>query len=454
MAEAASRKPNIIWIFGDQHRGSALSCMQDPNVNTPHIDRMGRLGVHFPAAVAGFPLCCPFRGSLLSGRYPHRAVTGHEVQLDPSLPTVAEPFKQAGYHTAYIGKWHLDGFKERNGRAAHHTVPPERRGGFDTWVGFENNNNQWDCWVHGGQDDHAFHEKLPGYETDCLTDIMIDYIQQSVTTEDGQVDEDYQPFFAVLSVQPPHNPFLAEAEWMADHNPAKVELRPNVPVAEPIARRAREELAGYYAQIENLDWNVGRVLDTLAELGVEDDTYIVFFSDHGELAGSHGQFRKMSPYNEAIGIPFFINRGNTSYGHWGGRIPNVPINHVDIAPTSLGLAGIDVPDWMEGTDYSGLFHGKRGDYPDSAYLQVIEPTGHGDSVDKPWRGIVTTDGWKYVCFENMPFLMFDMNNDPYEQANLAHNSKYYDKHRQLLQRLREWVESTGDSFALPEDPGR
>ena len=125
----------------------------------------------FRGAVAGCPLCCPFRGSLLTGRYPHECVPGHEYRMPPEQPTVAHAFGEAGYHAAYFGKWHLDGWHERDGRAALHVVPPERRGGFDEWVGYENNNSQWDCWVHGGDgaDDRPY--RLPGYETDCLTDL-------------------------------------------------------------------------------------------------------------------------------------------------------------------------------------------------------------------------------------------------------------------------------------------
>ena len=453
----STRRPNVIWIFGDQHRAQALSCMGDANLNTPNIDRMARQGVAFTSAVAGFPLCCPFRGSLLTGVYPHQCVPGHEFPLPEGMPTVAQPFRHAGYHTGYFGKWHLAGHKERDGRAAMFITDPDRRGGFDEWVGYDNNNAQYDCWVHGGRGDDAFHARLEGYETDCLTDLLIDYVERRVGQGQEEADTpDYQPFFAVLSVQPPHDPYVAPPEFMSTHTPGKLQMRPNVPDVPHIMDQARRELAGYYAQIENLDWNVGRVFDTLRDLGIADDTYVVFFSDHGDMHGSHGQFRKMTPYEEAIRIPFIIARGETVYGHRSGHLPNVPVNHVDIAPTSLGLAGIDVPDWMQGTDYSGLFTGgARGiEYPDSAYLQVVVPTKHGNSVDRPWRGIVTTDGWKYVCLEGQPFMMYNLNEDPYEQVNLACNSQYYGKQRELRARLAQWIEQTGDEFSLPDEPGR
>ena len=169
MQHPPSGRPNVIWIFGDQHRAQTLGCMGDPNVSTPNIDRLAAEGVVFTAAVAGTPLCSPYRGSLLTGYYPHRCVPGHEHCMPPDQPTIATRLRAAGYRTGYFGKWHVDGFHEGAQRAAMHIVPPERRGGFDDWVGYENNNSQWDCWVHGGTGDAAFHERLPGYETDALT---------------------------------------------------------------------------------------------------------------------------------------------------------------------------------------------------------------------------------------------------------------------------------------------
>ncbi|MEM7028709.1 MAG: sulfatase [Chloroflexota bacterium] len=441
-------RPNIIWIFGDQHRAQALGCTGDPNVHTPNIDRLAAQGVTFTAAVAGTPLCCPFRGSLLSGRYPHQAVPGHEYQLSPDLPTIAQPFKEAGYHTAYIGKWHLDGFHERTGRAAMHIIPPERRGGFDHWMGYENNNSQWDCWVHGGEEDEAFHYRLPTYETDALTDLFIGHITDRAQT---QSDEVGQPFFAALSLQPPHDPYVAPEPWMQRHTPAQVQLRPNVPNIPRVEERARLDLAGYYAMIENLDWNVGRIRQTLYDLGLAHNTHIIFFSDHGDMHGCHGQFRKTAPWEESIRVPFIISGHVPYYESNQGRFP-VPINHVDIAPTTLGLCGIDQPSWMVGTDYSGYRIKDRPikSEPDSAFLQLVVATGHGNSVDRPWRGVVTRNGWKYTVLENQPWMLFNLNEDPYEQANLAHNSLFKAERRQLQDRLASWMNDTGDEFSLPQ----
>jgi arylsulfatase A-like enzyme len=439
---------NMLWIFGDQHPAHALSCNGDPNLNTPQLDRLSTEGQNWERAVSGYPLCCPYRGSLLTSRYPHECVPGHERQLPPEMPTIAHAFNDNGYDTAYFGKWHLDGFEERHGRAALHIIPPERRGGFKTWVGYENNNSQWDCWVHGGAGENAFHHRLPGYETDCLTNLLLDYIaDRSQLKAAGQ----QKPFFAVLSVQPPHDPYLAPAEWMQRHTPAQVQLRPNVPPVERIRQEAQRELAGAYAMIENLDWNVGRTRQALSDAGLADDTHIIYFSDHGDLHGAHGQFRKTAPWEEAVRVPFIVGGLHPRYEGHGGR-PQALVNHVDVAPTSLGLCGLEIPAWMRGSDLSGLRLPERSTptLPDSAYLQCVIPTGHADSVDRPWRGLITNDGWKYVALEGQPWLMFNLNEDPYELINHAHNTRYAAERRRLNDRLRQWVADTGDAFALPE----
>jgi arylsulfatase A-like enzyme len=450
MNSTQAKPRNVIWIFGDQHRQQMLGCNGDPNVFTPNIDRLSSEGVNCENAVGGFPLCCPFRGSLLTSRYPHDCVPGHQYQMPPDMPTIANALKEHGYDTAYFGKWHLFGHKEgAEGRATMRVIPPEYRGGFDTWIGFENNNAQYDTWVHGTGAEKPY--RLPGYETDCLTDLLIDYLRKKGEARGGG---DGQPFFAALSVQPPHDPYIAPEEFMRRHTPGAMAFRPNVPAVDWVRARASRDLAGACAMVENLDWNVGRVIRALEEAGLADDTYIMFFSDHGDLHGSHGQFHKTSPLAESLSIPFIVGASGslgTRYASRRGR-PRAAVNHVDIAPTTMGLCGLTAPGWMAGFDYSGLIRTDREcrQMPDSAYVQCTIPTGHGDSVDRTWRGIVTTDGWKYICLENQPWLMFNTNDDPCEQVNLAHNTKWREQRRKLNDRLTQWVADTKDEFALPK----
>jgi arylsulfatase A-like enzyme len=372
------------------------------------------------------------------------------------MPTVAAPFNDAGYDTAWFGKWHIDGGRELQRRGAFHTVPRHRRGGFKTWIGYEINGAWWDSWVHGhtAAGDEVGHYRLPGYETDDLTDLLLDYLRRP--------DRKSRPFFASVAVSPPHNPYEAPEEWMRRHTPGDVQLRRNVPDVPRIVERARCDLAGYYAMVENLDWNVGRIRAALDAAGLADNTHIIFFSDHGDMLGSHGQFHKTSPWEEAIRVPFIIG-GGAAYvpgkgtEFQGDRLTRVqrqpvPVNHVDVGPTSLGLCGIPVPEWMAGTDYSGYRRWTNPvvNEPDSAFLQMVVAPGHPDSVDRPWRGVVTRDGWKYACLEGQPWLMFNLNEDPYEFVNLAHNTVFRAERRRLHDRLAAWIHDTGDQFRLPE----
>ncbi|MGH9471098.1 MAG: sulfatase family protein [Terriglobia bacterium] len=469
---ASGGKPNVIWLLGDQFRSFAISSNGDPNVHTPNLDILSGMGVNFDHAVSCFPLCSPFRGTMLTGRYPHHCVPGHEYPLPPGQPTIAAPFRKAGYQTAYFGKWHVDGWHERNGRAAMHIIPPNRRGGFGKWIGYENNNSQWDCWVHGGAGKDAFQYRLPGYETDELTNLLIKYLKER---GDEAKSGKARPFFAVMSVEPPHNPHLAPAEFMSHYEGRELQLRPNVPSVEWVQKETRRELAGYYAQIENLDWNIGRVRQALHDCGFEFNTYIFFFADHGDMMGSHGHFLKTTPFEESIRIPMIVSGGVPYYnGNRTGR-PAIPFNSVDIAPTTLGLCGIAKPSWMEGTDYSHyrLASRPRESEPDSAYLEQVVPPGffgpvepantlveriknaeagiQGGCINLPWRGLVTRDGWKYACLPNTSWLMFNLNDDPYEQVNMAHYNKYRAERKRLIARLKQWISDTGDEFPVPEN---
>ena len=445
------RKPNVIWIFGDQHRAQALSYRSDPNVFTPNIDNLARSGMRFDSAVSGAPWCTPFRGALLTGCYPHQnGAIRTPSALDPSLLTIADPFNEAGYHTAYVGKWHLDGSNQRE-----HYVPPERRGRFSYWMGYENNNNQNECYIYGT--DSETPERLPGYETDALTDLFIQHLKSHVGARD-----EYQPFFAVLSVQPPHDPFVAPTN--PDYgtrriHPADIQLRPNVPEVVWIRRQAAIDLAGYYAMIENLDYNLGRIRQALTQMGVDRETYVIFFSDHGDMLGSHGQEGKSAPWEESIRIPFIVGKvGGPDNMRVG--VTDAVLNHVDIAPTTLGLCGLPVTPEMVGHDYSGhcirldapeySSPPERDQEPDSAYLQQIPRKMHSHSVNKAWRGVVTRDGWKYVCTPGNDWLLFNTAEDPYEQANYVYDRFFQRQKERCHALLARWIEATGDTFALPD----
>lgn len=245
---------------------------------------------------------------------------------------------------------------------------------------------------------------------------------------------------------------------MRRHHPADIRLNPNVPAVKDIEERARVELAGYYAAIERIDFNVGRIRDALLRLGIDQETYVIFFSDHGDMHGAHGQFRKMAPWEESIRIPFLVS-GPTRRSYKPKRSKAL-VNHVDIAPTTLGLCGIPVPGEMEGFDYSSIIldpalNSDSAAMPESAYIslplpQAMQPGPFEEGIDRPFRGVVTRDGWKYVALEHQPWLLYNLNQDPYEMVNLAHSKFYRSQLKRLHDMLNDWIARTEDSFELPE----
>lgn len=440
---------NMIWIMADQLRADMIACNGDPNVHTPNIDALAESGVNFCHAVSTNPLCCPARGTMLTSIYPNRCTLGHEYRMPTNQTTIAEVLSENGYHTAWIGKWHLDGAHENMGRTAFHIVPPKRRGGFAYWMGYENNNSQYDCYVHGGGE--GYEEipptKLNGYETDELTNIFLKHLEDRPKNK---------PFFMVLSVQPPHNPYVAP-DRNKNYCPEDLKLRPNmlpeIPPYEKFVGRMRQNLANAYAMIENYDENIGRIIAYLKDKNLYNDTIIIFLSDHGDTHGSHGQQRKTNPLEESIRVPFIIGGMKLSDDSdlLGCRLPHI-LATIDVAPTSLGLLGIPIPREWEGCDYSTLCHRKSNSfsYPTSAYIQSIIPEHHSHSVELPWRGVVTMDGWKYVCLERTPWMLFNLNEDPYELRNMAFCGIAREKRAELQRQLSEWIRRTGDHFTLPE----
>lgn len=387
---------------------------------------------------------------MITGHYSHRGIdrTPPPSPLDPSIPIIAQRLAGGGYTTSYIGKWHLYGKGDGSVSTEKLIVPQEHRGGFQSWIGYENNNSQYDVWVHGHRHDSTeipVH-RLPDYETDGLTDLLLRELDRFATQPD-------QPFFAVLSVQPPHVPNVAPPEDMSRHNPGTIRLRPNVPPVPRIEECARRELAGYYAQIENLDRNVGRILRRLRENNQLDDTLILFFSDHGDCMGSHGFREKSSPWEESIRIPLIIGGGIPYQDRHYSPI-DAMISGIDLVPTTLGLAGLPPADDLPGFDFSPTLRLKSSrplpGEPDSVFIQHTVRKTLVDGLDRPWRGVVPADGWKYVCQPGAPLMMFNLNEDPYEMANLAFNQRFIEKRRQLHRLLESWLNRTGDHMELPD----
>lgn len=410
------KRKNVIYVLCDQLRAQSLGCYGDYDVSTPNLDLLAEEGVLFENAVASTPLCTPARGNMMTGRfvYDHTA-SGHDYHLTHDIPFVSDLFNQNDYRTMYFGKWHLDGSHiHKINEASVLTVPRDKRGDFDIWLGYENNNNQNHFYLHGHDLNGEVESYLVNhYETDYITDLAIEHIE-------ANKDKD---MFVWMNFQPPHDPYIAPAKYMEQFNPRDINLRGNVPRGGEYERQARKDLAGYSAMIKCIDDNIGKLVNKLRELDLYKDTHIVFTSDHGDMHGSHGQYRKTTFWEESIKVPFIIG-GGVPFNYEDMRNANVSsfIDQYDIAPTLLGLAEIEKDSSMPGVDYSYVRYDKpAGEARDYAIFGNYVPTGHGDSFNKQFRGIVLENGFKYVISEDGEIALFNLKNDKYEQANLLHN---------------------------------
>jgi len=425
-------KPNVVIVIGDQWRAQALGFSGDLNVKTPHLDQFARSSIHFVNAVAGLPVCCPTRASLLTGQRP--LTTGvflNDVPLAPDAVSLAKILGGSGYETAYIGKWHLNG----DGRS--NFIPRERRQGFDYWKALECTHDYNHSQYYGDGI-----EKLvwDGYDAIAQTRDAEQYLREHAQSD--------KPFFLILAWGPPHDPYhTAPEKYRALYSPEKIRLRPNVP--ETTQQTVRERAAGYYAHCSALDECFGQLRETLQRTGLEENTLLIFTSDHGDLLGSHGGWNKQQPYDESIRVPFLV--------HWPiglgrkFRRLDAPINSEDIMPTILGLCGLSIPKSVEGIDYSNYMRGGKNPSDNATLICCVSPFGQWTRKmgGREYRGIRTVR-YTYVRDLNGPWLLFDNKEDPFQLHNLVGHSASRQLETKLDSSLTQKLARTHDQF-LPSE---
>ncbi len=425
MAASGLKKPNVVYVFADQWRASALGYAGDPNVRTPNLDRLAKMSVNFETAVSVCPVCTPYRAALMTGRYP--TTTGmflNDLYLPDSELCMGEIFRNAGYETAYIGKWHLDG----HGRSTF--IPPERRQGFDYWkVGECDHNYLKSHYYEGNSPEKRFWD---GYDSFAQTKDAQVYLRDHAKSA--------KPFLLVVSYGTPHFPHqTALKEYRDMYPPESLKLASNV--SEEKKEAVLRELPGYYAHCTAVDKCVGDLVQTLEEQGLAENTIFVFTSDHGEMMGAQNvrPCMKQVPWDESIRVPFLL-RYPPVHGS-SGRTVNTPINTPDILPTLLALSGIEIPKTIEGEDLSGLVRGDNG--KDRAAL-IMSVSPFIANLDE-YRGI-RTSRYTYVRKVDGPWLLYDNQSDPWQMNNLAKKPEAESVQKQLEQRLGAELKRIGDDF--------
>lgn len=438
-------RPDIVFVFADQPRYSALGSSGNRVVQTPNLDRLAEEGVVFDSAFSSSPICSPFRGHLLTGCYSHQnGVIDNEYALSPNEITLPRVIGQAGYRTGFVGKWHL----------GYGPYTEEKRHGFDYLAAYNCDHDYYEVSYY---ENESGPYAMEGWAPEVETELALRYLERCATEDQGE------PLALFLGWGPPHWPYDQYPDEHRVYRPEAVDLPPNVPVQ--MEHFARQELAHYYGNVTGLDAQFGRIMARLKELAMADNTILCFSSDHGDHLSSHGYGKpfdlwlhhtkrcsKATPHEESIHIPFTLRHPKAVPA---GTRAQTLLSSVDMMPTLLGLCDTDVPEGVAGQGLSHAALGEDGDEPDSVYLQILGPGWpHRGKRVGFWRGL-HTQRWTYARWwrdETEPWL-FDRETDPWEIDSLAGKPEFAETQGTMEARLQQWMAETNGPFDAGErDP--
>lgn len=423
------QKPNILLVFSDQHRWCDLGIYGNDQVYSPHFDAFAESGIRFVNCISNSPVCVPARGTMLSGLYPlkHGAVT-NDIPMNRGTESIAHVLAGAGYHTGYIGKWHLAGVPREQ------SIPAgAARFGFQEWKACNCNHRYMKSYYY---DENEQKIAIGGYEPIAQTDLALDFIHRG-----GQTDE---PWFLTLSWGPPHDPYMEVPQsYLHRYQNENIRLRDNVPdvvTATTSKRISKEEVTsyykGYYAHITALDEQFGRLIDGLKESGQLSNTIIIYTSDHGDMLGSQGLTNKQLPYEESVKVPLIVYwEGHTAKG-----VSQELISLVDLSPSILGLAGLAFTNKPDGEDLHPLFTDPEAQGRADCYMFDYIPAHQAMfRGSREWRAIRNARYTFARTSDDQGYALYDNWADKYQQHNLIEDIRYKDIRESLLERLNELI---------------
>jgi arylsulfatase A-like enzyme len=416
------QRPNFLVILTDDLSYRAIG-YNNEKVKTPNLDRLARDGMIFSRAYITTPVCAASRASLLTALYPQTNGTValdkpsfiKNVVTDKKYATLPQYLNKAGYTTWFSGKSHLDAPGDYGFRYG------EESQGFDDQRTFE--------------DASAFVDRIAAEDTTSQFFMWVAARQPHVPLHPGQEWLDlYNPESFFNQGLPGMN-YYRDSDYTDNHK--------NLPAGPPRSPEVMKEfIRAYYATISHLDFQIGQLIEKMESKGLMENTMIIFLSDNGYFLGNHGLGNKLTMHEESVRIPFFI--------YWDklnekSKSTDALISSIDIFPTVLELAGIDIPDYIQGVSLNPLLSGSRNQIRE--YV-VSESVGVGGTLGEGHR-MVVTDEWKYILSDTGDEALFNLKEDLYELENKIEKSEKQSIVSQLKTYLQEWKLLTGDQKTIP-----
>jgi len=441
------KQPNVIFLLADQLRAASLPLYGEQQISTPNLDHLAATGITCTQAVSTVPICTPYRAMLLTGRHPQSTgMVGNFLGMRYDQIGIGDSFAAAGYHTSWIGKWHLQvgawpGAGVREGvEGASHVPEGRQRLGFQHWRGYNFHEKYFEGWV---DTENWRNEIWEGYETEALNRYAFEFM-------DRCGDE---PFCLFLSPHQPHHTTIDQhaPEQYYRRLPEDLSLPGNVPDA--FRAEALRHYRDYLAMILALDDMLGALMRHLEESGLSDNTILVFTSDHGSQFGSHGleAWDKAVPYEESVHVPLVLRLPGRRDA---GKTCDSLITPVDLFPTLCGLCGFRPPRGVEGMDLSPALTGDV-DAPEQNQVLLANYADHFCFFDvledppgkKVWRAVRTKDKILVQRYGGAQEL-YDLRTDPMQTRNLAECPEHATLKADLAGRLEKLMAGRNDKLQL------
>ncbi len=418
-------RPNVIVFFTDQQRWDSTGIHGNPLNLTPNFDRFCHTGTHVVHSFTCQPVCGPARACLQTGRYAtQNGCYRNCIPLAPRHATLGQLFHNAGYDTAYFGKWHLAG--EEYG-----PVAKEFRGGYQRWLASNLLEYTSDAYKAVLYDEEGKEVRLPGYRVDALTDAAIRYIAEPRE----------RPFHLFVSFLEPHHQNCRDDYPAPDGYRERYQGRWTPPDLEALQGTAPQHLPGYWGMVKRLDEAFGRMMDALKSLNLLDNTIVLFTSDHACHFKTRNDEYKRSCHDSSLRVPTLFHGPGFSGGRQFQRLTSL----VDLPPTLLEAAGLDVPPEMAGRSLFSEAEGAVAPEDDCVFAQISEAQ-HGRLIrTRRWKYAVSapwTDSPQPEAYTESH--LYDLEADPHELNNLVGLETFADVARTLREKLEAKMREIGE----------